>query len=149
MQSAWAVATRTASPRQDDLADAIADGRVLRTHVLRPTWHYVHADDARWLLELTAPRVLPTVGQQLRPLADRMTTLTDAVEAILAEASDRTRADLSGALADRGVELTGQQLMLLLAHLELHGAVQRRAARRRAHLRALRRSRARTEPPQP
>jgi nicotinamidase-related amidase len=119
-QSAWAVATRTTSPRQGDLADAIGDGRVLRTHVLRPTWHYVHADDAQWLLELTAPRVLPTVDQQLRPLDDRMTALTDTVEAILAESSDRTRADLSGALADRGVELTGQQLMLLLAHLELH-----------------------------
>ena len=109
-QSAWAVATRTTSPRQGDLADAIADGRVLRTHVLRPTWHYVHADDAQWLLELTAPRVLPTVDQQPRPLADRMTALTDAVEAILTEASNRTRADLSGPLADRGVELTGQQL---------------------------------------
>ena len=122
-QSAWAVATRTTSPRQGDLAAAIADGRVLRTHVLRPTWHYVHADDAQWLLELTAPRVLPTVDQQLRPLADRMTALTGAVEAILTEATDRTRADLSGALADRGVELTGQQLMLLLAHLELHGVL--------------------------
>jgi hypothetical protein len=122
-QSAWAVATRTRSPRPGDLADAIADGRVLRTHVLRPTWHYVHADDAQWLLQLTAPRVLPTVDQQLRPLADRMTALTDAVEAILAEASDRTRAELAGALADRGIELVGQQLMLLLAHLELHGLV--------------------------
>ena len=81
-QSAWAVATRTTSPRQGDLADAIGDRRVLRTHVLRPTWHYVHADDAQWLLELTAPRVLPTVDQQLRPLADRMTALTDAVEAL-------------------------------------------------------------------
>jgi hypothetical protein len=122
-QSAWAVATRTRSPRPGDLADAIADGRVLRTHVLRPTWHYVHADDAQWLLQLTAPRVLPTVDQQLRPLADRMTALTDAVEAILAEASDRTRAELAGTLADRGIELVGQQLMLLLAHLELHGLV--------------------------
>ena len=122
-QSAWAVATRTTSPRQGDLADAIADGRVLRTHVLRPTWHYVHADDAQWLLELTAPRVLPTVGQQLAPLADRMTALTDAVEEVLAEASDRTRAELAGALADRGAELTGMQLMLLLAHLELHRVV--------------------------
>lgn len=122
-QSAWAVATRTTSPRQGDLADAIADGRVLRTHVLRPTWHYVPADDAQWLLELTAPRVLPTVDQQLAPLADGMTALTDAVEEALAEASDRTRSELAGALADRGAELTGMQLMLLLAHLELHGVV--------------------------
>lgn len=118
-QSAWAVATRTVSPRQDDLAAALASGRVLRTHVLRPTWHYVHADDVRWLTELTAPRVLPVFDQQLRPLAERMPRLADAVEAVLGEASDLTRAELGAALADRGEELTGQQLMLLLGRLEM------------------------------
>ncbi|MGX5695421.1 winged helix DNA-binding domain-containing protein [Agromyces soli] len=118
-QSAWAVATRTAEPRPGDLAAALADGRVLRTHVLRPTWHYVHADDARWLIALTAPRVLPVFDQQLRPLADRMPQLTDAVEQVLAEASDRTRAEVGAALAGRGFELTGQQLMLLLGRLEM------------------------------
>lgn len=122
-QSAWAVATRTTSPRQDDLADAIASGRVVRTHVLRPTWHYVHAADATWLIELTAPRVLATVDQQLRPMADRIPALTDAVQAILTDSPDQTRAGLAGALADRGAALTGQQLMLLLAHLELHRLV--------------------------
>ena len=50
-QSAWAVATRTLDPRQSDLAGLLANGRVLRTHVLRPTWHYVHAEDALWLIE--------------------------------------------------------------------------------------------------
>ena len=122
-QSAWAVATRTASPRQDDLADAMATGRVLRIHVLRSTWHYVHADDAQWLQELTAPRVLPVFEQQLQPLADRMPALSDAVQAILAASPDRTRADLAGALADRGEVLTGQQLMLLLGRLEVLGLV--------------------------
>ena len=122
-QSAWAVATRTSSPNQNDLAAALADGRVLRTHVLRSTWHYVHADDVQWLQELTSPRVRPVFEQQLHPIADRMDALAEAVEQLLAATSDRTRADLSGALADRGVELTGQQLMLLLAPLELHGVL--------------------------
>jgi hypothetical protein len=136
-QSAWAVATRTATPRQEDLAGAIASGRVLRTHVLRTTWHYVHADDARWLIELTAPRVLPAVDQQLQPMADRMTQLTDAVTSILAEAPDLTRGDLAGALADRGTELTGQQLMLLMGHLELHALVCSGAPRDGEHTYAL------------
>jgi len=118
-QSAWAVATRTLDPRQAELAGLLASGRVVRTHVLRPTWHYVHADDAQWLIELTRSRVLPTVDQQLTPLADRMPALADAVLEILAEAPDRTRAELSESLARRGHELTGMQLMLLAAHLEL------------------------------
>ena len=29
----------------------------MRTHVLRPTWHFVTPQDLRWLLALTAPRV--------------------------------------------------------------------------------------------
>ena len=122
-QSAWAVATRTTAPRQDDLADAIASGSVLRIHVLRSTWHYVHADDAQWLQELTAPRVMPVFEQQLQPLGDRVDALSDAVEVLLDEASDRTRPDLAAALADQGEELTGQQLMLLLGRLEVLGHV--------------------------
>ena len=136
-QSAWAVATRTESPRPDDLAGALASGRVLRTHVLRPTWHYVHADDAAWLLELTAPRVLPVVDQQLRPLGERMSRLTDAVVSILAETPDRTRSELVDALARRGEELAGQQPMLLFAHLELHALVCSGAPRDGEHTYAL------------
>ncbi|WP_448003264.1 winged helix DNA-binding domain-containing protein [Agromyces bauzanensis] len=136
-QSAWAVATRTTSPRQDDLAEALADGRVLRTHVLRSTWHYVHADDVQWLQDLTAPRVLPVFEQQLRPMADRMTVLADAVGQLLAEASDRTRADLADALAERGENLTGQQLMLLLGALEVQGVVSSGVPRGGEHTYAL------------
>ena len=44
-QSAWAVAARTAGPDATDLAGLLDDGTVVRTHVLRPTWHYVAADD--------------------------------------------------------------------------------------------------------
>ena len=122
-QSAWAVATRTRDPRQVDLAGLLATGRVLRTHVLRPTWHYVHADDALWLIELTRSRVLPTIDQQLVPLADRMDALAKAAVEILAESPDRTRAELADSLAQRGHELTGMQLMLLAAHLELRALI--------------------------
>jgi hypothetical protein len=122
-QSAWAVATRTASPHHDDLLMALTEGRVLRTHLLRPTWHYVHVDDVQWLQELTRPRVLPVFEQQLQPLAERMTALADTVEELLSGASARTRAELAGALADRGDRLTGQLMMLLLGYLEMQGLI--------------------------
>jgi hypothetical protein len=122
-QSAWAVATRTATPRRSDLAGALASGRVLRMHVLRPTWHYVHADDAGWLLELTAPRILPVIDQQVRHLTERMTHLTDAVTSILAATPDRTRSELAAGLAAHGMELAGLDLTLLLAQLELRALV--------------------------
>ena len=40
-QSAWAVASRTERPTADDLAKLLDDGSVVRTHVLRTTWHFV------------------------------------------------------------------------------------------------------------
>jgi hypothetical protein len=65
-QAAWAVASRTPHPDQAELAALLDGGTVLRTHVLRPTWHFVRAEDAGWLLELTGPRLRRVTGQQLR-----------------------------------------------------------------------------------
>src|SRR5262249_43755860 len=54
----WSVAQRMrGSPRAAMVDDAFDDGRILRTHVLRPTWHYVAATDLHWLLGLSGPRV--------------------------------------------------------------------------------------------
>jgi hypothetical protein len=43
-------------PDQAELATLLDEGAVLRTHVLRPTWHFVRAEDLGWLLDLTGPR---------------------------------------------------------------------------------------------
>src|SRR5262245_8709805 len=53
----WAVAQRTSGLTEAAIEHALAEGAILRTHVLRPTWHFVTPADIRWLLALTAPRV--------------------------------------------------------------------------------------------
>jgi hypothetical protein len=53
----WSLAQRTAGATADDVEQAVADGRILRTHILRPTWHFVHRDDLPWLRALSAPRL--------------------------------------------------------------------------------------------
>src|SRR6202035_572134 len=65
-QAGWAVASRTQNPDQADLAALLYQGAVVRTHVLRPTWHFVRAEDIGWLLELTGPRVRRLTGRALR-----------------------------------------------------------------------------------
>lgn len=125
-QSAWAVACRTSAPDATDLADLLADGRIVRTHVLRPTWHYVAAEDVGWLLELTAPRVRRTTGSQLRTNGFDDTAqevLASAVHGTLVDSPDLTRDELGAALAAAGHQLSGQVLMLLLADLELQRLV--------------------------
>lgn len=53
----WAVAQRTTGLTDADIDQAFNRGEILRTHVLRPTWHFVLPRDIRWMLELTAPRL--------------------------------------------------------------------------------------------
>ena len=55
--------------RDADVEQACRDGRILRTHVLRPTWHFVLPADIRWLLALTAPRVRAAMAYYDRKLA--------------------------------------------------------------------------------
>ena len=120
-QSAWAVAGRTETPDAADLGGLLDSGAVLRTHVLRPTWHYVRAEDIVWLIEVTAPRVLKVTEQQLTELDDRaLERATAAVLDSLATEGDLTRTQLAEALAARGVAANGHLLMILLAHLELN-----------------------------
>src|SRR5687767_10156391 len=53
----WAIGLRLPGIKDADVEDAFNCGDILRTHVLRPTWHFVLPEDIRWMLELTAPRV--------------------------------------------------------------------------------------------
>ena len=53
----WALGQRTVNCTDAVVEKAFTDGRILRLHVMRPTWHFVTPDDIRWLVRLTAPRV--------------------------------------------------------------------------------------------
>ena len=126
-QAAWAVASRTQDPDQADLAKLLEDGAVLRVHVLRPTWHFVRAEDIGWLLELTGPRVRRVTGQQLRQAhgldEPAIEHAVAAVTQALASRGRLTRAQLAEELRTGGVQGSGQMLMILLAHAELAGVI--------------------------
>ena len=54
----WALGLRIQGRTLDaDVEQAFTEGHILRTHVMRPTWHFVTPADIRWLQELTGPRV--------------------------------------------------------------------------------------------
>ena len=53
----WALGQRCASTTDDEVTRRFNEGKILRTHMLRPTWHFVAPQDIRWMQELTAPRV--------------------------------------------------------------------------------------------
>ncbi len=53
----WAVGIRLKNGRLSDVEEALRKGEILRTHVMRPTWHLVAAEDIRWMQKLTGTRV--------------------------------------------------------------------------------------------
>lgn len=53
----WAIGIRLPNSTQKNIDEAINKGEIIRTHVLRPTWHFVSSDDIYWMLELTAPQI--------------------------------------------------------------------------------------------
>jgi hypothetical protein len=77
----WAVGLRMQGATYESIEQAFADGTILRTHVMRPTWHFVAPADIRWLLALTAPRVNAVNASWYRKLEldDALFTLSNAV----------------------------------------------------------------------
>ena len=62
----WALALRMRKATDAAVEAAFNKGEILRTHVMRPTWHFVAPEDIRWMLELTAPRVNLRAGPNYR-----------------------------------------------------------------------------------
>lgn len=123
----WAVAQRTTGLTCVDVEAAIACGAILRTHVLRPTWHFVLPEDARWLLELTAPRVLAAMAYYNRILeldARAFRKSRGVIERALRDGRHLTRGELRAALERAGMNVTsGQRVGHLLMQAELEGVI--------------------------
>src|SRR5258708_34735278 len=102
----WALGLRTRGVSDADIDRAFAEGAILRTHVMRPPWHFVLPADIRWMLALTAPRIKAQVAYY-----DRKLELDDALYArsntILAKAleggNQLTRSEIASILQDAGI----------------------------------------------
>jgi hypothetical protein len=118
----WSVGKRLADTRQTKVDEALDDGRILRTHVLRPTWHYVARADYRWVLGLSGPRVHRQNGYSYRlhgidaKLAARSRRVM--VEA-LAGGGFLTRQELGARLEAKRITASGQRLAYIVMHAEL------------------------------
>jgi hypothetical protein len=122
----WSIGQRTAGSTDPEISGAFDDGEILRTHVLRPTWHFVAADDIRWLLELTGPRVHQGNAGRYRELELDAATLARAGKAIVTAVEGgryRTRTDLADHLKCAGISTAGQRMPYLLMHAELEGLI--------------------------
>ena len=123
----WALALRmSGAPVRNDIEQAFEDGRILRTHVMRPTWHFVTPDAIRWLQALTGPKVQRTMAVYNRRLELDDRTLrrsTTVFEKALRDRQYLTRMELAERLRAAGIEATGTRLAHLAMHAELEAVI--------------------------
>ena len=122
----WGVAQRTKRCRDDELEAAFASGGILRTHVLRPTWHFVLPEDIRWLLALSAPRIRAFMryhDAKLEIDAKLIARSEPVLARALAGGQHATRGELRRALAAAKISADGQRLGHLLMHAELSALI--------------------------
>src|SRR3712207_4685634 len=120
--AAWGIAQRSSDLTQAAIDQAFAAGAILRTHAMRPTWHFVTPADIRWLLRLTSPRVHAVNASYYRKLeldaavlARSATVLTDALQG----GKHLTRTELAVALEQAGIVRPTDD-RLRLAYLVMH-----------------------------
>src|SRR5688572_22949828 len=119
----WALALRSRRTTDAAIERALTKGTILRTHVLRPTWHLVAAADIRWMLALTGPRVSARMAPYNRHLeldAAVFRRSETAIVRALRGGVQLTRQELKTVLQRAGVRADGVQR---LAHIVMQAEI--------------------------
>ena len=122
----WGLGLRMPAAADATIERAFEEGRILRTHLMRPTWHFVTPADIRWMLELTGPRVQRVMAPYNRHLELDAATMTRGVKIIERALRDRqylTRLELAERLQRQGLVMAGQRLAHLAMHAEQEGVI--------------------------
>ncbi len=64
----WAIGVRLPGSTEKIIEDAINKGEIIRTHLLRPTWHFVSPEDIYWMIDLTAPQIKSAIKSRNKEL---------------------------------------------------------------------------------
>jgi hypothetical protein len=122
----WALGLRLSRSSDAIIEQAFAEGAILRTHVMRPTWHFVAPADIRWLLALTAPRVNIVNGHLYRQLEldeALFQRSNAAIAQALAGGVQLTRQELGAVLERAGIVATSLRLAYIVHRAELDAIV--------------------------
>src|SRR5688572_14802451 len=124
--SKWAIGLRLKDVSESLIEKAFNDGAILRTHVMRPTWHFVAPEDIRWLLALTAPRVHQASSYMYRQLnltPALFKKSNDVIAKTLEGGKHLTRTELQKVLKQKKITAAGFHLGYLMMYAELEQVI--------------------------
>ncbi len=122
----WALSQRLNFLGKKQIEEAYNDGKILRTHVLRPTWHFVCPEDLIWMVELSAERVKKMMGTYNKALGlDEEIFQKSEIIIInaLKNANYLNREELGKLLKSNGIEWKGNGLAHIVMMAELNTVI--------------------------
>ncbi len=118
----WAIGVRLPGSTDPIIEAAINNADILRTHLLRPTWHFVAADDIYWLLELTGSQIKAAQSSRERDLElteEVFTRSNTIIEKALSSSRHLIREELISELNKSGIATDQNRASHLFARAEL------------------------------
>lgn len=125
-QTKWSLGLRMPHLKDSDIEQDLTDGKILRTHLLRPTWHFVAPEDIRWMLMLTGPRVDAINTYMYRKMELDNATFNrcnDIMLRALEGGKHLTREMLSQEFRKNNIEAESVRLVCVLMKAELEGII--------------------------
>lgn len=134
--SKWAVGLRLLHSTETEIEAAFNRGEILRTHLMRPTWHLVSPDDIYWMLELTAPQIKSLNKSRNRELELTETVLKksrEIIQLLLEGNRAMTREELGAHLNQAGIKTNENRLSHILMEAEISGLICSGPIRQKKH----------------
>lgn len=118
----WAIGLRVPDATDQTIEQAIDAGTIVRTHIMRPTWHFVAARDVRWMMRLTAPQiVLQSIAREkdlgLDPATFNRTN--DLIVRALEGGRQLTRQELAAIIEQAGIVTDTHRMVHIMFRAEL------------------------------
>ncbi|NOU18689.1 MAG: winged helix DNA-binding domain-containing protein [Bacteroidales bacterium] len=122
----WAIGARLSNSTNEVIEKAIDQGEIIRTHLLRPTWHFVSAEDIYWLLELTAPKIKASLRlrhQGLELTESLINKSNELIQKALLGGNHLTREEIVAILQNAKIATDENRTSHILMRAELDGIV--------------------------
>jgi hypothetical protein len=122
----WAIGARLSDPSDQRIESSLDKGEIIRVHVLRPTWHFISADDVYWMLQLSAPKIKSSLKSRHKELGLTESIITktqDIIEKTLSKNLNLTREELANEFCKAKIKTDGNRLSHILLLAEMDGIV--------------------------
>lgn len=122
----WAIGVRIPGLTDQRVKKAIDEAQIVRTHILRPTWHFVAAEDIHWMSDLSMPRLRPIYISYARMLGvddNIFDKHWQDIEKLLRDDNHLTRVELRECLELNGKVIDDNAIKRILSFAELEGLI--------------------------